>query len=74
MTILIVHYHLRAGGVTQVIKSQAKVLREMGHHVIVASSGPVAGWDEECLFVPELDYQTEGRIPADQLLNVDADL
>jgi len=74
MTILIVHYHLRAGGVTQVIKSQAKVLREMGHRVMIASSGPVAGWHEECLVVPELDYQTTGRIPTDQLLDVAADL
>ncbi len=56
------------------IKSQAKVLREMGHRVMIASSGPVAGWDEECLLVPELDYQTEGQIPTDHLLDVDADL
>jgi menaquinone-dependent protoporphyrinogen IX oxidase len=39
MNILIIHYHLRAGGVTRVIESQAKILREQGHEVQIASSG-----------------------------------
>lgn len=74
MTILIVHYHLRAGGVTRVIKSQTKVLRKMGHQVIIASSGPTEGWDEECVIVPELDYQIKGQIPTNRLLDLQADL
>ena len=74
MTILIVHYHLRAGGVTRVIDSQVKVLREMGHKVVIASSGPIADWDCECLVIPELDYKSEGTIPVDHLLAVRADL
>lgn len=74
MTILIVHYHLRAGGVTRVIESQSRVLQEMGHEVIIASNGPVEGWETPCLLVPELDYATEGSIPAGKLLEVNADL
>ncbi len=74
MTILIVHYHLRSGGVTRVIESQVKVLQDMRHRVIIASSGPVEDWDCECHLIPELDYSNAGTIPVDQLLAVDADL
>lgn len=74
MTILIVHYHLRAGGVTRVINSQARVLRKMGHRVIIASSGPADQSGAEHLFIPELDYQREGEIPVERLLALQADL
>jgi len=74
MTILIIHYHLRAGGVTRVIASQARVLEEMGHRAVIASSGPVEGWKSETLLIPELDYQKEGSIPTEELLAVKADL
>ena len=73
MTILIIHYHLRAGGVTRVIASQARVLEEMGHRVVIASSGPVEGWEFETLLVPELDYQKEGSIPIEPLFELKAD-
>ncbi len=74
MTLLIVHYHLRPGGVTRVIESQVKVLRQLGHHVILASSGPEPDWDCQNLIIPELDYQKEGSIPIARLLEVPADL
>jgi len=74
MTILIVHYHLRAGGVTRVIESQVKVLLAQGHEVIVASSGPSLDWGCQQLLIPELDYQKEGRIPIARLLELPADL
>ena len=41
MKILIIHYHLRAGGVTRVIESQTQILRAQGHEVQIASSGPL---------------------------------
>ena len=56
MTVLIVHYHLRCGGVTRVIESQVRALEEKGHKVIVASSGPKVDWCDHQLIVPELDY------------------
>ncbi len=74
MTVLIVHYHLRPGGVTRVIESQVKVLRDQGHEVVVASSGPAVDWGCQNLLIPELDYQKEGQIPLAQLLEVPADL
>lgn len=74
MTILLVHYHLRAGGVTRVVQVQASALRQLGHDVIIASSGPVDGWDFPTLVVPELDYRTSGSVPIDPLLAAAADL
>ncbi len=73
MTILIIHYHLRPGGVTRVIESQVQVLRAQGHQVIVASSGPLTDWDCQHLIIPELDYQKKGTIPISLLLNTPAD-
>lgn len=74
MNILIIHYHLRAGGVTRVIESQARILREQGHEVQIASSGPSKEWASPELIIPELDYRTEGTIPIDRLLEQNADL
>lgn len=74
MTILLVHYHLRAGGVTRVIQSQARALCELGHKVVIASSGPVDGWDFPTLVIPELDYQKTGAVPSKPLLEIGADL
>ncbi|MEN8772417.1 MAG: hypothetical protein ABF382_02590, partial [Akkermansiaceae bacterium] len=74
MNILIIHYHLRAGGVTRVIESQVKILRELGHQVRIASSGPEKDWAGPGLILPDLDYQTEGQIPIEQLLELKADL
>ena len=74
MHILIIHYHLRAGGVTRVIESQTKILRKQGHQVKIASSGPEKDWAGPGLILPELDYQTEGTIPVERLLEQNADL
>ena len=74
MKILIIHYHLRAGGVTRVIESQAQILRSQGHEVQVASSGPLEEWAKPGVILPELDYRTEGTIPISRLLEQKADL
>ena len=74
MKILIIHYHLRAGGVTRVIESQAQILREQGHEVQIASSGPLEEWAKPGVVLPELDYRTEGTIPVERLLEQKADL
>jgi len=73
MTVLIVHYHLRAGGVTRIIHSQAEALKLLGHRVIVASSGPVGGIDAETILEPSLDYQSEGAVDPRQLFATRAD-
>lgn len=74
MTILIIHYHLRPGGVTRVIENQVKALRTLGHRVIIASSGPAQSWDAETLLLPDLDYQKSGTINHKALLAVKAHL
>lgn len=56
------------------IESQVKILRELGHQVRIASSGPEKDWAGPGLILPELDYQTEGQIPIEQLLELKADL
>lgn len=74
MTVLLVHYHLRAGGVTRVVQAQVNALRELGHQVIIASSGPIDGWDFPTLVIPELDYRPSGSVPIDPLIAASADL
>lgn len=74
MTILIVHYHLRAGGVTRIIHSQVRALKSLGHHVIVASSGPIDDLDADTILEPTLDYQREGEVNSDRLFQTGADL
>lgn len=74
MTVLIIHYHLRAGGVTRIIHSQVKALRNLGHRVIVASSGPVDGIDAESIVEPTLDYCREGTVDSSSLIETQADL
>ena len=72
MTILIVHYHLRAGGVTRIIHAQVKALSALGHRVIVASSGPVDGIETETICEPSLDYQSEGTVQTASLFAANA--
>ncbi|MDB4544376.1 hypothetical protein N9Z83_00360, partial [Akkermansiaceae bacterium] len=70
MLVLIVHYHLRCGGVTRVIESQVTALKEQGHQVIVASSGPKVDWAREHLIVPELDYCLDSDLSGRDLLKL----
>ena len=46
MRIVLVHYHLRPGGVTQVIFHQASALREAGEDVFILSGEAPSGADE----------------------------
>ncbi len=41
MKIALIHYHLRAGGVTRVIESQKQVLEQMGHTVTIPEGIPL---------------------------------
>ena len=74
MTVLIVHYHLRAGGVTRVIHAQVSALKSLGHRIVVASAGPAEEIETETILEPSLDYQREGRVNAEPLLAIKADL
>lgn len=76
MHILIIHYHLRPGGVTKVIESQITALNQLGHRITIASSSTetTAAHPSDHLHLPQLDYRKNGTIPAQPLLDLKADL
>jgi len=58
--IAIVHYHLRTGGVTRVIEHASRLLRRLGHEVVVLASGlPPEGFPATVVRVEELAYDEE---------------
>ncbi|MEO8206316.1 MAG: hypothetical protein ABI615_09045, partial [Chthoniobacterales bacterium] len=63
LRIAIVHYHLRAGGVTRVISHATKALVAAGHEVaIFAGEAPpdfVIPEGVRLQIIPELNYSTE---------------
>jgi glycosyltransferase involved in cell wall biosynthesis len=59
MRIAILHYHLRPGGVTRVIQSAVKALRDEGHTCAVFSGEPPEEgmpFDTEVVVLPQLAY------------------
>ena len=69
MTHLIVHHHLRPGGVTGVVIEQARYLREQGlaHALLSSETGPT---DASCISVPLLDYPCDPAVSGPQLLEI----
>lgn len=68
MTVAIVHYHLRRGGVTRVIEAQSQALTRLGIAHIVLSGTPTEGSHPLPLaVVPDLDY----RLWEDEMTGVD---
>jgi hypothetical protein len=69
MTHLIVHHHLRPGGVTGVVLEEARYLREQGlpHAVLSSESGTS---DESWISVPLLDYPCDPSVTGAQLLDI----
>jgi hypothetical protein len=57
---VLIHYHLRAGGVTQVMLNQARTLQEYGHEVFaVCGEGPVNAGEWQGIdvgIIPALHY------------------
>lgn len=57
MKIALIHYHLKRGGVTSVIRHQAKALESLGWQVLVLSGAPAeAPFPAPVVTVPELGY------------------
>jgi hypothetical protein len=48
--IVLVHYHLRRGGVTRVIDAAAKVLEARGHQVLILTGKLLSGTGKRRLF------------------------
>lgn len=70
MTVAILHYHLRRGGVTRVIESQSRSLSQAGvTHVVAAGTPYEGGEDLPACHVPDLDYRSApGGLEARDLL------
>ncbi|MBN1243037.1 MAG: glycosyltransferase family 4 protein [Spirochaetales bacterium] len=67
MRILLVHFHLGAGGVGSVLRAQAELARKAGFAVGIAAGsfdGPVG--DFERFEIPELAYEMPGGGPPDE--------
>lgn len=67
MKVAIVHYHLRTGGVSQVIADQSEALTEAGIPHLILSSGPQSK-DLPQALIPNLDYCNEASYSAEELL------
>jgi len=65
MRVAIVHYHLRAGGVTRVIQHSAQVLQERSVDVVVLSgAAPDGNWPCPVGVVEGADYMSRGKVAA----------
>ncbi len=66
MKIAIIHYHLKTGGVTSVIRSHVACLRKSGHQVmVITGQDPDDFWPVPVVSVPEIAYDTVRRQAAD---------
>lgn len=58
MKIALIHYHLKMGGVTTVIRQQVKALNDVGWEVMVLTGGiPPDDFPAEVQFIPGLGYE-----------------
>lgn len=64
MKIAILHFHLNTGGVTQVIKHQAAVLKSLGHDVVLLSGEtPPSPMEVPVAVIQGLGYDQIGQAP-----------
>lgn len=60
MTVALVHYHFRPGGVTRVLEAQSSALQSAGVEHVILSGTPYEGSAQlPVLVVPDLDYRTD---------------
>lgn len=67
MKIAFIHYHLKTGGVTTVVRQQVEALKSLGWDTLVLSGAPVQGsFPTQVKVIPELGYdkpQYESQSP-----------
>ncbi len=62
MSVALIHYHLRPGGVTRILESQSQALTQAGiSHVVLAGSAPEESGRFPVAVIPALDYQGNGE-------------
>lgn len=69
MTHLIVHYHLRPGGVTSVILAEIASLHSQGKTVVLVSGSDAKDLVVLHHFLPELDYANKTDVSSEQLFS-----
>lgn len=67
MKVAFLHYHLKPGGVTTVLRHQLAALAGSGEALVISGSPPADPVGADVVTVPDLAYDTEGggREPAD---------
>ncbi len=58
MKIAYVHYHLKPGGVTTVVKNQCDALREFGDALLLSGEFPLEDWQDEVSCIPGIAYDS----------------
>lgn len=72
MGVALVHYHLRAGGVTRVLEAQSQALHQAGiSHIILAGSPYQGPGNLPVAVVPALDYSSETSAQAEKSLSAE---
>lgn len=65
MKIAFIHYHLKTGGVTTVVRQQAEALRENCQCLVLAGSLPDADFPVQTIEIPALNYTQPDQKPYD---------
>jgi hypothetical protein len=65
LKIAFLHYHLKTGGVTTVLKQQIEAVRNECEILVFCGSGPSADFPAKTVQIPALDYTRPDRKPYD---------
>jgi hypothetical protein len=61
MKIAFIHYHLRTGGVTTVLRQQVEALRDTCDILVLTGSPPESSFICDTVYIPGLGYDTQGQ-------------
>ena len=65
MNIAFIHYHLKTGGVTSVLKQQVETLRDVCDILVITGVLAESPFPSDMVHIPELGYDKAGAIPED---------
>jgi hypothetical protein len=65
MKIAFIHYHLKTGGVTTVLRQQVEAIRDHCRCLVIAGSHPDADFPVKTVVIPELGYTRPDQKPFD---------
>ena len=66
MKIVLMHYHLKPGGVSTVLKQQAKAISEFGEVLVITGEPPDSSFVFDTVCIPGLGYDGVGRDKIDR--------